>query len=803
MLSQITTGLCIVALLLLAACRMDVPAESSPLIITPHDRTDIVGLATPIQLQRGQNRVIVKDYFMEPSRIDSVVAAPGITASLTADKQYLELTADDPELPPLSNLELWVEGRPYDILLKSPREQRVTLRLPDRGYQAVAVKGDMNAWNPNSSPLRKVGDTWQIDFDLNPGNYSYLYVVDGQEMRDPDAPTVPSDRGGTNSQLQLAQPDDNKLPRLRTDYAEDNRIGLQATNNPDEVFVYWGNYRIEMPDGEFDGMSFTIPAAAADMERSHVRVWSYNEEGLSNDLLIPLQGRRAVLDAADLTRSDYEAQIMYFVLIDRFNDGNPANNDPLDDPRVLPPANYQGGDLEGIIQKIEDGYFASMNVNSLWLSPITQNPYEAYQEYIEPQRWYSGYHGYWPILSSKVDYRFGDEATMKRLVEVAHDNGINILLDYVCNHVHELHPIYQNHPEWATSLMLPEGKRNLRLWDEQRTTTWFDTFLPTLDLSDANPEGIDVQTDSALYWLEEYDLDGYRQDATKHVPTEFWRTLTRKAKERVMVPQGKPIYQIGETYGSRPLINSYISTGLLNSQFDFNVYFDAREVLAKGSEGAGFELLASSLKESFNYYGHHSTMGYMSGNHDQARYISLAGSDLSFSEDHREAGWSRDVQVGDDIGYNRLQMLHAFNMTIPGVPVIYYGDEIGIPGAGDPDSRRMMYFEGWKEREAETKQVLEKLARLRNERLSLTYGDTEYIHQTGETFAFARMYFDEITIAAFNKSSQPKTIALTLPTGYKGVKLSPNFKGNLTQEGNQLMLTLPPASYEVLVGERS
>jgi len=71
---------------------------------------------------------------------------------------------------------------------------------------------------------------------------------------------------------------------------------------------------------------------------------------------------------------------------------------------------------------------------------------------------------------------------------------------------------------------------NTQLWDEQRLTTWFDTFMPTLDFSQQIV--IDTMTDSALYWVKEFDLDGFRHDATKHIQLEFWRTLTRKVKER-------------------------------------------------------------------------------------------------------------------------------------------------------------------------------------------------------------------------------------------------------------------------------
>ncbi|MEO1257132.1 MAG: alpha-amylase family glycosyl hydrolase, partial [Bacteroidota bacterium] len=169
--------------------------------------------------------------------------------------------------------------------------------------------------------------------------------------------------------------------------------------------------------------------------------------------------------------------------VDRFNNGNPSNDKPLNIPEVHPKVDYFGGDLAGITQRIQDGYFQDLGVNTLWLSPITQNPEGAFGKYPKPKTSFSSYHGYWPISNVKVDYRFGSKEEFRSLVNSAHDSEMNVLLDYVANHVHEQHPIYQQNPGWATNLYLPDGSLNTERWDDQRLTTWFDTFMPTLDLS--------------------------------------------------------------------------------------------------------------------------------------------------------------------------------------------------------------------------------------------------------------------------------------------------------------------------------
>ena len=307
------------------------------------------------------------------------------------------------------------------------------------------------------------------------------------------------------------------------------------------------------------GFRIRIPEKAKQFDRSWVRVWAYNNSGPSNEILIPLDDGKVVTEAANLTRSDKQAMIIYFLMVDRFKNGDLKNDAPVKDKEVDPRVNFQGGDLAGITQKIEDGYFKDLGVNTLWISPITQNPMDAWAEYPPPHRKFSGYHGYWPVTLTTVDNRFGTSDELKKLVSDAHDQKMNVILDFVSNHVHQESNIYKNHPDWATPLILPNKQKNIRLWDEQRLTTWFDEFLPTLDLS--RPEVYNMMSDSALFWIREYNLDGFRHDATKHTPEVYWRTLTSKINEQVVIPENRSVYQIGETFGSRDLIRELYQPG--------------------------------------------------------------------------------------------------------------------------------------------------------------------------------------------------------------------------------------------------
>ena len=150
-------------------------------------------------------------------------------------------------------------------------------------------------------------------------------------------------------------------------------------------------------------------------------------------------------------------------------------------------------------------------------------------------------------------------------------------------------------------------------------------------------------------------------------------------------------------------------------------------------------------------YGYHNLMGNISGNHDMARYISLAGGALDRNENHKLAGWKRNIGTGDPASYNYLAMLHAFNMTLPGIPCIYYGDEIGIPGANDPDNRRMMVFENHAPQQLLLRERVKRLTSLRNTNLALLYGDLFPLHASRDVLAYARIYMGKAVVVCLNK----------------------------------------------------
>ena len=755
---------------------------------------NLIGLASPIQLEENDSTlVLLEDYFLDPSVINHVQVPEGweYTINTNGDSLWLYSTVRPNRL---YNLNVEFGNQQVDILTLSSRKRKSRIELKDSSYELAQLKGEMTNWQLVDGQLED--GKWIFDFSLNPNAYQYMFVVDGQEMLDPvNEQKIDNGNGGFNSLLDLRASEKEKESRLvlKTRTHTENSISIQCSGALDQlsIFPYLNNTLL---DYQLEGDLLTISFPALE-GRSKIRVFASNVYGPSNDILIPLENGEVIRNTDLLTRSDHEAQIMYFTLVDRFNNGNESNDAPLEDERLYDKANYQGGDLAGITEKIRSGYFKSLGINSIWLSPITQNPQGAFQEYIEPKNFYSGYHGYWPISSSKIDHRFGTDEEMEELVQVAHENGIAILLDYVCNHVHQEHPIIKNNPEYASVFELEGGRKNLRLWDEQRLTTWFDEFLPSLDLE--NPEVVDLQVDSTMYWIEKFGFDGFRHDATKHIPLAFWRQLTRRLKEERM-SKGESVYQIGETYGSRDLVKSYISSGMLDSQFDFNMYFDSRSTFAY--QEPSFTGVADALEQSLSYYGHHNTMGYMTGNHDQARFISYAGGALSMNEDPRAAGFEREVGVGDDLGYDKLQMMTAFYLSIPGVPTIFYGDEIGMPGANDPDNRDLMRFDGLSELEKATLNSSSKMANLRRSSMSLIYGDTRIISSGPSHLVIERSYFDEVSYCIFNKAMTSELFEIDIED-YRGLDFQlahGNNNNSLKKTNGMLSVELAPWSFEII-----
>jgi len=714
-------------------------------------KSELPGLASPIQLGVTQTRVPLQNYFLEPKDVTALSADP---SSVVYSPQREAVFNTNQNYTTIFNLNCETPSAEYDIpVFASDKKRYVFTYVPHNEVNSVFIAGGMNGWNKNATELTLNPDgSYSAEFYLQPGLYPYRIWENGtNEMLDANNPNrMPNGLGAENSYFEVGSASASTSELfMYYSAAKKKQLTIECSETPEAAFVYFENRLIPSTVLE-NSIQFFLPSNAKLFKRAHVRVYAYKRDKRFNDVLIPLQWGRPLKRTKQLTRKDTRATVMYFAMVDRFRDGNSQNNRPTNDKRIKPKANNLGGDLAGLTEAFKDGYFKELGVNTLWISPITRNAEGAWGLWTKGDTsMFSGYHGYWPTSLRKIDNRFGTEEEFKVLLSTAHKKKTNVYLDYVAHHVHQEHPLHQQHPDWSTSLYLPDGTMNTERWDDQRLTTWFDVFLPTWDF--AKPEVVDALTDTALFWVNNYELDGFRHDATKHIRTEFWTTLTRKMKA-----SGKTVFQIGETYGSPELIRSYIGSEQLDAQFDFNLYDAAVDAFAKSE--TGFENLARVVKESQAYYGAHHQMGNITGNQDRTRFISYADGSVRFDEDQKLAGWTRDIQNNGQQGFDRLEELTAFLMAIPGIPCLYYGDEIGLPGANDPDNRRMMQFSNLNTSQQQLHDATAKLIHLRRDHLSLMYGDTQILRSDAKTLVMYRVFGGERMLIVFSKEGNPVNV---------------------------------------------
>lgn len=753
-------------------------------------------LASPFQFQVDTSKILLSDYFPFQTKIDSVRLPKGIQlVKLTNTELVMFGTLNQA----VSAIKFYSGTEHYDIPCFASDKFNVDLNIQlSTAVNELKIKGTFSNWAPIDGEAEAIGQLpskiWTIHLSkVNSGEHQYKLIADGVETNAINAKIVSNGIGGTNAVIKVGT-EAKFAPSIITDNFVSSTVTLKATNI-DGYVAFWNHHLIANSTSKSGKVTIKIPDEALKINRSYIRVYAYGSGKIANDVLIPLEKGRVINSPGLLDRFDLHTQIMYFMMVDRFSDGDPTNNlKPLEG--VAPIADYKGGDIKGIQNKIKEGFFEDLGFNTIWLSPISKNPDGAWGYWNKKiTTKFSAYHGYWPTSYSLVDNRFGTNAGFTNLITDAHSKDLNIVLDFVAHHIHTDHPLYKAHPDWVTPLYLPDGSMNTERWDDYRLTTWFDTFLPTLDFQ--RKEVNEIISDSVMYWVRNFDIDGFRHDASKHVPDVFWRTLTLKIRNEMQMKNRSTFYQIGETYGSPELIGSYVNSGQMDGQFDFNMYDAGVNAFALDADKDGsvkaFERLNNTIKQSFKYYGAHHLMGNISGNQDKPRFASLADGSVKTDEDTKLAGWTRDIQHAGVKGYDRMAQMMALNFTLPGIPVVYYGDEIAMPGGNDPDNRRMMKFAGYTEEETELRNKVQTLTNLRKNNLELLYGDFTSVPCTEGFYAYERNYFGKKSLIVFSKNAGE--VKINVKT--KGV-VKTNFKHEIKATSSEIIINLKNDDFEIL-----
>lgn len=466
---------------------------------------------------------------------------------------------------------------------------------------------------------------------------------------------------------------------------------------------------------------------------------------------------------------DWRDGVLYFVFVDRFKNGNPANDKKNASAEVPEIANWHGGDWAGVKQKVDDGYFTALGVNILWLTVPLDNTDDL--QWGDGGKKVTAFHGYWPRDIDKPNARFGSLAELKALVDAAHGKGIQVILDYAMNHVHTTSPVFAQHADWFHPLKI-DGKTctcgsNSCPWDSPAGVwCWFRDYLPDFDFDNASARKASI--DNVLWWMEQSGADGLRLDAIKHVE-DIWLTDLRKRLNEDLEPKrGQHIWLVGETYtGDMGAIKSFVDPcSKLDGQFDFplRAVLDNVVLLRQGKMGD----LEKFVKTNENYYGPDALMSTFAGNHDLPRIIHYAQDKPLFGNvwdpGQAQAYSNPPAAVVEKSAYERIAVAMAVLYGLPGVPLVYYGDEIGLAGAGDPDNRRSMPWSGLGDNQTWLLTAHQKLGQARKAHSALRRGVRQTVQVSDDAWLWTMTDAKDTVWVAVNRSDGPATLQ-GLPAG--------------------------------------
>ncbi len=683
---------------------------------------------------------------------------------------------------------------------------------PPGSPSQVLLTGSFTGWAGSAPDAITMtagsGGVFSATITLTPGAHQFKYIVDGTWMFDPDKAQVDDGFSGLNNQLTVGACVTLQLAKytVRANSFEARFTSRTTPIAANAVTVTRNLAATPLNTVTTDGDELVV--AMSDLPTG------------IHDVRVTHAGHTLLLKVYIGVSTDWRDVLLYFVMTDRFVDGKPANNNPVAD--VDDRVNWKGGDFVGVTQKIEAGYFDDLGVNALWLSwPIEQaagfhegsrptnhacglDPNTAAQT---PSR-FTAFHGYWPAKLDQIEPRYGTLAELQALVQAAHARGIRIVLDFTANHVHESSPVYQQHKDsgWFNQ---PAEVCQVVGWDNKPKTCWFTSYLPDVDYR--HPDMRQFMLDHAIDIALKTGADGFRLDAVKHVEPGMLPDLRQRLADTVELT-GVPFYLVGETFtGDAQQIDSFVGPDRLHGQFDFPANLKILQALARAD--LGLNTMDADIRGIRTAYkGGGPLMSTFIGNHDMARFISMAAGDMfcgvwDLYADLAQGWLYPPPQPTAELPYKKLALAFAYAMTIPGVPLIYYGDEFGLAGASDPDNRRMMRFgAALSARESTALSAVAAIGRARSTHPSLSRGawPAPLVSET-DLLVYARTLPNEKAIVLLNRGTSTRTV--TVPLSSLGLPQNATFTDvlaapgspTLTANGSSLIVEVPATSPRILV----
>lgn len=388
--------------------------------------------------------------------------------------------------------------------------------------------------------------------------------------------------------------------------------------------------------------------------------------------------------------------VCYQVMVDRF--ARPGTSLPAPgDPTAL-----YGGTLDGVAEHLD--HIAALGCSVLWLSPVHKAP---------------SHHGYDIEDFFQVEPRYGGDEALVRLVEAAHGRGMRVLLDFVPNHTGRGHHLFKD-------AMAEDGgaAAHYRFWQWPHYYRCFADVVSLPELDTGNPAVQDHLLRAARHWLTGYGVDGIRCDHVAGVDPAFWVTLRRGLREV------KPDALIlGEATGTTHWLARY--AGRLDAIFDFDLAYYVRQTVARG------RMDAAAFADWLD-------------NHDGA-YPGLALANLLDNHDMNRFLWMANGSI------DRLKLGATLLMTLPGMPVIYYGTEVGLSqrydGVVENAEARLPMLWG-DDQNQDVVAHFQWLGRMRRRSAALRRGQRRTVLADAEVFAYERSAGDERVLVALNFSER-------------------------------------------------
>ncbi|HUE21946.1 MAG TPA: alpha-amylase family glycosyl hydrolase [Bryobacteraceae bacterium] len=488
--------------------------------------------------------------------------------------------------------------------------------------------------------------------------------------------------------------------------------------------------------------------------------------------------------------------IVYLIMPDRFANGDSSNDDPAVSHGLFnrqKPRYYHGGDFQGIIDHLP--YLKDLGVTAIWINPVYDNVNHLNERERYHNEGITDYHGYGAVDFYGVEEHLGTLAKFRELVDAAHRQGLKVIQDQVANHTGPYHPWVKDAPTptwfhgtashhlantWQTwTLIDPHATAELRA---STLDGWFVDILPDLNQDDQEVARYLIQ--NTLWWVGVAGLDGIRQDTLPYVPRRFWRDWMAAIKREY-----PDLRVVGEMFDGDPALVSFFQGGQarfdgvdsgVDTVFDFPTFFAIRRAFAEGKPVRDVAVMTGH-----DYlYPDASLLVTFLGLHDVGRFMSDAGATVQ-----------------------GLDLAFTFLLTARGIPMIYYGDEIGMRGGGDPDNRRD-FPGGWPEdarnaftaagRTPEEQSVwdrVRRLARLRGELEPLRRGPMINLCVTGQTYGYARTGPAGPVVVLMNNAADAGDVTCDLaPLGLaEGASLTDRLGGapELHIAGGQVHARLP------------